>query len=70
MFIIIAPQNVVGASIIEPLEEMVAAAAGRPLLLVTPLLADRPSSNNVMQIRGRAERRAFADSFLDIYGEL
>jgi len=53
----------------EPLEAMVKQAKGRPLVLVNPLLADRPSSNNVMQIRGRAERRAFADSFQDIYGD-
>ena len=34
------------------LEGMVKKAAGRPLVMVNPLLADRPSSNNVMQIRG------------------
>lgn len=68
VFIIIAPQNVVGASIMDSLDAMVKQANGRPLVLVNPLLSDRPSSNNVMQIRGRAERRALADSFQDIYG--
>lgn len=69
VFIIICPQNVIGGLIIDSLEEMVkkASVMGKPLLLINPLLADRPSSNNVMQIRGRSERRAFQDSFIDIY---
>jgi len=29
---------------------MVKKAAGRPLVLVNPLLADRPSGNNLMQV--------------------
>ena len=66
-FIVVAPQNVVGACIIEYLEEMIKKVDGRPLVLINPILADRPSSNNVMQVRGRAERRAFEDSFQDIY---
>ena len=66
-FIVVAPQNVVGACIIDYLEEMIKKVNGRPLVLINPILADRPSSNNVMQIRGRAERRAFEDSFQDIY---
>ena len=51
----------------EPLEAMVKQAGGRPLVLVNPLLFDRPSGNNIMQIQGRAERRAFADSFQDVF---
>lgn len=31
------------------------------------MLDDRPSSNNLMQVRGRAERREFSDSFEDIF---
>lgn len=46
---------------------MVEAAAGRPLILVNPLLQDKPSSNNKMQIRGRSERRTFQDSFVDVF---
>jgi hypothetical protein len=34
---------------------------------VNPSLGDRPSSNNVMQIRGRSERRAVMESFKDIF---
>ena len=40
--------------IVDKLEEMVLAAKGRPVILVNPNLIDRPSSNNMMQIRGRA----------------
>jgi len=65
--IVVSPQNVIGGMIVELLEDMCKAAAGRPLVLINPNLADRPSSNNMMQIRGRSERRAFQDSFVDIY---
>lgn len=67
--IIICPQNVLGGSLMENLEEMVLAAGERnvPLLLVNPLLQDRPSGNNIMQVRGRAERRQLADSFQEIH---
>lgn len=67
VIIVIAPQNVIGGMVIELLEEMVTAANGRPMVLFNPSLGDRPSSNNMMQVRGRAERRAFQDSFTDIY---
>merc|ERR1711871_1096042 len=66
-FIVVAPQNIVGACIIDYLEDMVQKVNGRPLVLINPILDDRPSSNNVMQIRGRAERGAFKNSFQDIY---
>jgi hypothetical protein len=67
--IVIAPQNVVGGSIVEPLQEMVrrAEAEEKTLCLVNPNLVDRPSSNNQMQIRGRKERREFQDSFKDMF---
>ena len=60
---------VIGGMVIELLEDMVKAASaqGCPVILVNPSLGDRPSSNNVMQIRGRAERRDFENSFTDIY---
>eukprot|EP00288_Rhodomonas_lens_P016385 CAMPEP_0177709156 /NCGR_PEP_ID=MMETSP0484_2-20121128/10654_1 /TAXON_ID=354590 /ORGANISM="Rhodomonas lens, Strain RHODO" /LENGTH=618 /DNA_ID=CAMNT_0019220757 /DNA_START=17 /DNA_END=1873 /DNA_ORIENTATION=+ len=67
VFIIIAPQSMVGASVYEPLSEMVAAAKGKPVILINPRLQDRPSSGGVMRLMGRAERIAFADSFKDIY---
>ena len=31
------------------------------------MVGDRPSSNNVMQIRGRSERKIIENSFSDIY---
>ena len=65
--IVIAPQNVVGAMVIELLNEMCVAARGRPVILLNPSLEDRPSSNNMMQVRGRSERRAIQDSFVDIF---
>lgn len=67
VIIVIAPQNVVGGMIVGHLEDMVKAANGRPVILFNPLLNDRPSSNGMMQIRGRAERKEFANSFEDIY---
>jgi hypothetical protein len=53
--------------IVDLLEEMVLAAKGKPMILINPSLADRPSSNNMMQIRGRSERKLIAESFKDIY---
>lgn len=67
VFLVIAPQNMIGASVLDLLEEMVQAAAGRPVILINPILGDRPSSNNVMQVRGRSDRRQFSDSFTDIF---
>ena len=49
------------------LEDLVKAAAGRPVILFNPILDDRPSSNNLMQVRGRAERQEFSESFQDIF---
>lgn len=65
--IVISPQNVVGAMVIGLLDEMCVAARGRPVILLNPSLDDRPSSNNMMQVRGRSERRAIQDSFVDIF---
>ena len=69
VILVMCPQNVVGGMIITELESMSKRAAekGVKLVCINPLLQDRPSSNNVMQIRGRAERRAFQDSFVDIF---
>ena len=64
---VIAPQNIVNGVIIHLLDEMCIKAAGRPVILINPLLHDRPSSNDKMQIRGREERRKIQDSFIDIY---
>ena len=50
VFIVIAPQSMTGASVYDPLSEMVTAAKGRPMLLINPRLKDRPSSGAVMQV--------------------
>ena len=46
------PLAVVGGSVVEPLEQMTTVAERNhiPIVLVNPILADRPSSNNVMQV--------------------
>lgn len=65
LHIVIAPQNIVGGNVLEPLGALTAAAEqrGQRVLLINPKLEDRPSPNDVMQVRGRAERQAFARSF-------
>jgi adenylate kinase len=59
--------TVVNGPVVPLLEEMVRSANGRPLFLINPRLQDVPSGNNVMQVKGRAERRAFAATFRDIF---
>ena len=69
VLLLLAPQSMVGASIYEPLSEMVEAAEaqGAAVILINPLLQDRQSSSGVMGVRGRAERMAFAASFEEVY---
>lgn len=67
VLIVIAPQNMVGAAVTNLLDEMCKAAKGRPVILINPKLGDQPSSNDVMQIRGRAERKIIENSFQDIF---
>ena len=67
VFIVIAPQSMIGASVYEPLAGMVKAANGRPVVLINPRLKDRPSSGSLMSVGGRSERIAFAKSFVEIY---
>ena len=69
VIIIVSPQNVQGGEVITLLDEMCikAESQGTNVILFNPNLGDRPSGNNKMQIRGRQERRAIQDSFVDIY---
>lgn len=69
VIIIVSPQNVQGGEVIKLLDEMCtkAESQGTTVILLNPNLGDRPSGNDKMQIRGRAERRAIQDSFVDIY---
>ncbi|EOD11396.1 hypothetical protein EMIHUDRAFT_452462 [Emiliania huxleyi CCMP1516] len=69
VLLVLAPQSMVGAPIVPPLEALTEAAAsqGSAVVLINPLLQDRQSSSGVMGVRGRAERLAFAESFAEIY---
>lgn len=69
VIIILYPQNVQGGEVITLLDEMCVQAQkhGTTVILINPSLGDRPSGNDNMQIRGRAERRAVQDSFQNIF---
>jgi adenylate kinase len=69
VFIVIAPQSIVGATIHDSLSAMTEEAlrSGKTVILVNPNLNDKPSSAGLMGVRGRAERMEFASSFQDIY---
>ena len=69
VFIIIAPQSMVGSdsSIIGPLQEMVKAAGDRPVILLNPDLVDKISAAGQQNVRGRQERIDFADSFETVF---
>lgn len=64
-YIMIAPQNVVGNTIITNLEEHVEAAEakGAAVTTINAVLKDIPSHSGVMGPRGRQERMAFASTF-------
>ena len=67
VFIVIAPQNIIGFSILDDLREMIEAADGRPLLIINPKLDDIQSSEDTMSVRGRSERLAFVAKFHEIF---
>jgi len=69
VLLVLAPQNMVGASIYEPLKAMAEAAVAQnsAIILINPLLADRLSSSGVMGVRGRSDRMQFAASFAEVY---
>lgn len=68
-FVLVAPQNIVGFSVLPLVEEMVdaAGAAGKPLVLINPKLGDVQSAGGVMGVRGRAGRIDFAATFEPAY---
>lgn len=68
-YIIIAPQNVVGNTIITELTNMVEEAERqkKQLIILNPVLKDVPSAGGVMGIRGRKERMEFVNSFVVAY---
>ena len=67
--IIIAPQNIVGHSIMPKLEAFVerCEAGNKQVVLLNDKLDDIPSSEGVMGVRGRQERRDYAATFKDLY---
>lgn len=46
MFIVLAPQNITGYSVLPYMKEMGEAAGERPIVLINPRLVDIPSANN------------------------
>lgn len=67
VFIILAPQSLVGCSVVDALRDMCEAVGDRPIVLVNPKLQDVASPQGVMSVRGRADRLEFARSFSEIY---
>mmetsp|Transcript_22625 Transcript_22625/g.67879 ORF Transcript_22625/g.67879 Transcript_22625/m.67879 type:complete len:473 (-) Transcript_22625:45-1463(-) len=67
VFLLIAPQSIVGSSIVPLLAEMVDAAAGRPIVTINARLDDIQSSAGVMSYRGRADRLDFVDAWQEAF---
>jgi len=69
VFMILCPQSMVGleSSIIQPLQEMVAAAGDRPVIIINPDLKDKVSSDGQQSVRGRQQRLEFANRFRPIF---
>ena len=69
VFILICPQNMIGleSSIIQNLEEMVAAAGDRPVIIINPDLDDKVSAQGQQSVRGRQQRLDFTNSFETIF---
>ncbi|KAJ8602782.1 hypothetical protein CTAYLR_002581 [Chrysophaeum taylorii] len=68
VFVILAPQSMVGCSVVEALQATCRNVGDqRPLFLINPKLADIPSPQGVMSVRGRADRLDFAATFQEIY---
>jgi len=69
VYIVVCPQNIVGASIIPDLKSFAERAEerGAQVILMNPNLVDIPSSGGLMQVRGREERMSFVEDFEEIY---
>ena len=68
-FVVIAPQNITGYSVLPLLQEMIAAAekSSKPLIVLNSKLVDVPSSGGVMGVRGRQERLDFVSTLKTVY---
>jgi adenylate kinase len=67
VFVVLAPQSIVGNSIVPLLQDMVEAANGRPVILINGRMGDVQSSAGVMSYRGRADRLDFVDEFRECF---
>ena len=67
VFVLVAPQSIVGSSIVGPLRDMVEAAGRRKVITINANLDDIQSSQGVMSYRGRGERLAFEDAWREIF---
>lgn len=69
LLIVVAPQNIVGGSVMPDLLAATAAAeaSGASIVIVNPILKDVQSSGGVMSVRGRDVRLAAAASFVPAY---
>jgi adenylate kinase len=67
IFVLLAPQHINGHSLMPSLTAFCDAAGSRPVVLLNPRLTDIPSANNVMSVRGRAERMEWVGQFEEVY---
>jgi hypothetical protein len=66
-FVVITPTNAVSTPITERLEQLTQKYTDKSFLLINPSLKDVPSTNGVMQVRGRKERMEFLQTFEDVF---
>lgn len=69
VFVCIAPQNIVGHSVLPLLAEMseAATASGKTIVLINPKLGDIQSAGGVMSVRGRQGRMDFTSTYIPAY---
>jgi len=68
VFLLVCPQNTVGAPVIDDVMNMFEVSGGnKPFVLFNPRLGDIPSHSGVMQVSGRDHRIRFINEFEDVY---
>lgn len=65
--IVVSPTNAVAMPVIADVEDLVARARGRPVVLLNPRLADVPSHGGMMQVSGRADRLQFLSDIEPVF---
>jgi adenylate kinase len=66
-FILVAPQNIVGFSVLPYMQEMMEVVGDRPVVIMNGKLGDVQSAGDVMSIRGRGERMKYAERWEEIH---